>query len=176
MRVGPRWGGAPPAAAVAAGAAGMGVFVLGATGSKAAFAEELLEDFAGVVAFAGVALEVEVFLLELLFAELDFFADLEAVFFAVAAAAGRGNAAVPASVDTSATTRSAVRTRMGRTRVNRRLWRAVNACINADPLTNYVNPTCAHGCARTSRQGIQSPYPASSAMPLNVPDTARPLP
>jgi hypothetical protein len=101
--------------------------VVGAIGSKAAFAAdpELELD-----ALAGVALAVDAVLpLDLLelfdalaFDEDDFFEeDLAAVFFEVAAAATDGNAIVPASVDTSATTRSAVRARMGRARVNRRL-------------------------------------------------------
>jgi hypothetical protein len=71
--------------------------------------------------------------------------DLAVVFFEVAAAAADGNAIDPASVDTSATTRSAVRARMGRHRVNRTLWRAVNASIVAIRLTIFVNPTCADG-------------------------------
>jgi hypothetical protein len=83
------------------------------------------------------------------FDEDDFFEeDFAVVFFEVAAAASDGNTTSPASVDTSATTRSAVRTRMGRVRVNRTLWRAVNACIEAIPLTNFVNPTCALECAQ----------------------------
>jgi len=108
--------------------------VLGATGSNAAFAadpeEEEEED-----AFAGEALAVDavlpLLLLELLDAldldegdldEDDFFEeDFAAVFFDVAAAASDGNTIVPASVDTSATTRSAVRARMDRDRVNRTL-------------------------------------------------------
>src|SRR5215475_11367468 len=143
MRVGPRCGGAPPAEAVA-GAAGMEV--VGAIGSKAAFAADPEEE---LEALAGEALAVDAVLpLDLLevfdavaFDDDDFFEeDLAAVFFEVAAAATDGNAIVPASVDTSATTRSAVRARMGRGRVNRSLWRAVNACSNAIPLTNFVNP------------------------------------
>src|SRR5262249_46852846 len=150
MRVGPRCGGAPPAEAVA-GAAGMGV--LGAIGSKAAFAADPEEE---LDALAGDALAVDAVLLlallELLealdldeddFEEDDFFeVDFAAVLFEVAAVAEAGRAIDPASVDTSATTRSAVRARMGRERVNRTLWRAVNACTNAIPLTNFVNHLC----------------------------------
>ena len=138
--------------------------VEGAIGSKAAFADDAEEE---VDALAGVALAVDALLLLLeLFEPLDlddadldeadldeadldeadfFEEDLAEVFFEVAAAAADGNAIVPASVDMSATTRSAVRTRMGRQRVNRTLWRAVNASIAANRLTNFVNPTCAHG-------------------------------
>src|SRR5215472_18072688 len=160
MRVGPRCGGGPPADAVA-GAAGMEVE--GATGSKAAFAADEDEALAGV-AFAD-ALAEELFDAVLLFpllllAALDLEADflLVPVFF-VAATADAGNAAGPASVDTSATTRSAVLTRMGRRRVNRTLWRTVNASINAIPLTNFVIPrhTCALSAHRCSRHGGQSP-------------------
>jgi len=128
--------------------------VLGAIGSKAAFAADPEE----VVDLAGDALAVDAVwllpLLELLealdfdddFDDDDFFVvDFAAVFFEVAATASDGNAISPASVDMSATTRSAVRTRMGRQRVNRTLWRAVNASIAANRLTNFVNPTCAHG-------------------------------
>ena len=120
----------------------------GETGSYAAFAAELEEE-----ALAGLALGVEALLLfALLFDALDldfadeddfFEEDLAAVFFEVAAAASDESTTDPASVDTSATTRSAVRARMGRRRVNRTLWRAVNACTDAIPLTNSVNPTCA---------------------------------
>ena len=126
MRVGPRGCGAPAAEAVA-GAAGMGV--VGAIGSNAAFAEDPEVD-----AFAGAALAVEdvlpLLLLELFdapdFDALDFDEDFfeeafAAVFFEVAAAASDGSTIGPASVDTSATTRSAVRTRIGRARVNRTL-------------------------------------------------------
>jgi hypothetical protein len=136
--------------------------VVGATGSNAAFAADPEEE---VEAFAGDTLVVDAPLLLLLlfdaldfdaldfdaldFDEVDFFEeDFAAVFFEVAAAASDGNTAGPASVDTSATTRSAVRTRMGRERVNRTLWRAVNARTKAIPLTNFVNPTCALGCAQ----------------------------
>src|SRR5262249_57322604 len=132
-----------------------GMEVVGAIGSKAAFAADPEEE---VDALAGAALAVEALLLLLLlllllelldalaFDEDDFFEeDFAAVFFEVAAAATDGNAIVPASVDTSATTRSAVRARMGRGRVNRSLWRAVNACSNAIPLTNFVNPACVPG-------------------------------
>ena len=127
--------------------------VEGATGSYAAFAADAGEE---VEALAGVALADELLpllLLPLLEAvvldEDDFFEDdLAAVFFEVAAAASDGSTTGPASVDTSATTRSAVRTRMGRLRVNRTLWRAVNASTKAIPLTNFVNPTCALGCAQ----------------------------
>ena len=134
--------------------------VLGATGSNAAFAADPEEE---VESFGVDALPVDALLLLLLFLLLfaaldfdeedfdedDFFEeDFAAVFFEVAAAASDGNTAGPASVDTSATTRSAVRTRMGRGRVNRTLWRAVNACTKAIPLTNFVNPTCAVGCAQ----------------------------
>src|SRR5262245_55888536 len=132
MRVGPRCGGGPPADAVA-GAAGMeGV---GATGSKAAFAADGDADLAGD-AFAEVDLAEELFDAVLLLPLLLFAAlDLEAGFllvpvFFVAATADAGNTAGPASVDTSATTRSAVLTRMGRRRVNRTLWRTVNASID----------------------------------------------
>ena len=106
-----------------AGAAGMEV--AGATGSNAAFAADPEEE---VEPFAGDALAVDALLLLLfdaLFDALDFDAldfdeddffeeDFAAVFFEVAAAASDGNTTSPASVDTSATTRSAVRTRMGR--------------------------------------------------------------
>lgn len=81
----------------------------------------------------------------LAFDDVFFEEDLAAVFFEVAAAATDGNAIGPASVDMSATTRSAVRARMGRERVNRSLWRAVNASIVAIRLTIFVNPTSAHG-------------------------------
>src|SRR5215470_7750187 len=116
MRVGPRCGGGPPADAVA-GAAGMEVE--GAIGSKAVFAADEEEALVGV-AFAEVALAEELFAAVLLFPLLLLAAlDLEADFllvpvFLVAATADAGNAAGPASVDTSATTRSAVLTRMGR--------------------------------------------------------------
>jgi hypothetical protein len=107
--------------------------VLGATGSNAAFAADPDEEDED--AFAGEALAVDavlpLLLLELFdaldfeeddFAEDDFFEeDFAAVFFEVAAAASDGSTIGPASVDTSATTRSAVRTRMGRARVNRTL-------------------------------------------------------
>jgi len=130
--------------------------VLGAIGSKAAFAadpEEELDALGGdALALDAVLLLALLELLEALdldeddFEEDDFFeVDFAAVFFEVAAAATDGNAIGPASVDTSATTRSAVRARMGRERVNRTLWRAVNAPIAANRLTNFVNPTCAHG-------------------------------
>ncbi|HEY3586287.1 MAG TPA: hypothetical protein VGK85_04000 [Myxococcaceae bacterium] len=93
--------------------------VLGAIGSKAAFAEDPEEELA---ALAGDVLAVDaVLLLDLLelfgalaFDDVFFEEDLAAVFFEVAAAAADGNAIVPASVDMSATTRSAVRARMGR--------------------------------------------------------------
>jgi hypothetical protein len=132
--------------------------VLGAIGSKAAFAADPEE----VVDLAGAALAVDALLLLLeLFEPLDlddadldeadldeadldeadfFEEDLAEVFFDVAATATDGNAIGPASVETSATTRSAVRARMGRGRVNRTLWRAVNARTDAIPLTNFVNP------------------------------------
>jgi hypothetical protein len=121
--------------------------VVGASGSRAAFAED------PEVALAGDALDVDaVLLLDLLelfdalaFDDVFFEEDLAEVFFEVAAAAADGNAIVPASVDMSATTRSAVRARMGRERVNRTLWRAVNASIVANGLTIFVNPTSAHG-------------------------------
>ena len=135
--------------------------VLGAIGSKAAFAADPEEE---LDALAGDALAVDAVLLlallELLealdfdeddfdeddFEEADFFeVDFAAVFFEVAATASDGNAISPASVDMSATTRSAVRARMGRDGVNRTLWRAVNAPIAANRLTDFVNPTCAHG-------------------------------
>ena len=125
----------------------------GETGSYAAFAAELVDE---EEALAGLALAVdeldELLLLLPLFDALDldfadeddfFEEDLAAVFFEVAAAASDESITDPASVDTSATTRSAVRARMGRRRVNRTLWRAVNACTDAIPLTNSVNPTCA---------------------------------
>src|SRR5215469_11660356 len=100
MRVGPRCGGAPPAEAVA-GAAGMEV--VGASGSRAAFAED------PEVALAGDALDVDaVLLLDLIelfdalaFDDVFFEEDLAEVFFEVAAAAADGNAIVPASVDMS---------------------------------------------------------------------------
>src|SRR5262249_46667635 len=135
MRVGPRCGGAPPAEAVAGAA---GVEVGGAIGSEGAFAADPgggLDGLAGG-ALAGDAFAVgAVWALDLLelfdalaFDEDGFFEDdLAAVFFEVAAAATDGDAIGPASVDMSATTRSAVRARMGRGRVNRTLWRAVNA-------------------------------------------------
>src|SRR5215468_6179878 len=159
MRVGPRCGGAPPAEAVA-GAAGMEV--VGAIGSKAAFAADPEEE---LDALAGEALAVDAVLpLDLLelfdavaFDEDDFFEDdLAAVFFEVAASATDGNAIVPASVDMSATTRSAVRARMGRGRVNRTLWRAVNACTRAIPLTNFVNSGCVPGAHNRSRPAAAS--------------------
>jgi len=95
--------------------------VLGAIGSKAAFAGDPDEEVE-LVALAGVALDVAaVLLLDLLelfellaFDEVFFEEDLAAVFFGVAATATDGNAISPASVDMSATTRSAVRARMGR--------------------------------------------------------------
>jgi hypothetical protein len=130
--------------------------VVGAIGSKA-FAADPEEE---LDALAGVALAVDaVLLLDLLelfdalvFDEGFFEEDLAAVFFeVVAAAATDGNAIVPASVDTSATTRSAVRARMGRRRVNRTLWRAVNACTRAIPLTNFVNSGCVPGAHNRSR-------------------------
>src|SRR5262249_20298473 len=152
MRVGPRCGGAPPAEAVA-GAAGMEVE--GAIGAKAAFADDAEE---GLDALDAVGL---VLLLLLLFAALDFdedfFAeDLAAVCLEVAASAPLDSPTGPASVEISATARSAVRTRMGRRRVNRTLWRAVNACTAAIPLTNFVNPTSASRSAqpRTSRNPV----------------------
>jgi hypothetical protein len=101
--------------------------VLGAIGSNAAFAADPEEEDA----FAGEALAVDavlpLLLLELFDAldfddEDDFFEeDFAAVFFEVAAAASDDSTNGPASVDMSATTRSAVRARMGRARVNRRL-------------------------------------------------------
>jgi hypothetical protein len=98
--------------------------VVGAIGSNAVFVEDPEVD-----AFAGAALAVAdvlpLLLLELFDAldfDEDFFEeDFAVVFFEVAAAASDGSTTVPASVDTSATTRSAVRTRMGRARVNRTL-------------------------------------------------------
>jgi hypothetical protein len=101
--------------------------VLGAIGSNAAFAADPEEE---EDAFAGEALAVDavlpLLLLELFdaldFDEADFFEeDFAAVFFEVAAAASDDSTNGPASVDMSATTRSAVRARMGRARVNRRL-------------------------------------------------------
>ena len=91
------------------------------------------------------ALAVAVLLLLDLLELFDALAFDEDVFFEVAAVAADGYAIDPASVDTSATTRSAVRARMGRHRVNRTLWRAVNASIVANGLTIFVNPTSAHG-------------------------------
>jgi hypothetical protein len=122
--------------------------VVGAIGSKAAFADPEEEEL-GVFAGDGLAVDA-VLLLDLLelfdaFDDVFFEEDLAAVFFEVAAAAADGNAIGPASVDMSATTRSAVRARMGRERVNRSLWRAVNASIVAIRLTIFVNPTSAHG-------------------------------
>jgi hypothetical protein len=120
----------------------------------AADAGEVLDALAGVALADALLLllpllDALLFLDALVLDEEDFFEDdLAAVFFEVAAAASDGSTTAPASVDTSATTRSAVRTRMGRVRVNRRLWRAVNASTKAIPLTNFVNPTCAVACAQ----------------------------
>ena len=113
--------------------------VLGAIGSKAAFAADAEEELVDLA--VGLLLDLLELFDALAFDEDVFFEeDLAEVFFDVAATATDGNAIGPASVETSATTRSAVRARMGRGRVNRTLWRAVNARTDAIPLTNFVNP------------------------------------
>ena len=72
---------------------------------------------------------------------VGFLVDFAAVLLFVLGAAkeDEGTARSPAIVESSPTARSTDRARMGLQRVNRTLWRDVNACMRSDPLTIFVN-------------------------------------